>query len=835
MAYAVRLNILCIPSSLLTKKVVPMTVFQEEIRLDDALGTYVIARRTTTGWHLKLESSHGARAEVKPLVLQDMNGQAQSGQWTQVRSTDTGLSATGEVEHATGNAQFTLHLKFDTDADQFRPLALDWQVHFNGIFEGAILATTDLYELALAPRHLDLPSLHYGRVSYGTGAFPHPDPRVGFAFRADRMAQPAVHYSASTATWSMFTPSETPVPAVPEQVYALGVKPGEAADLLHVFVRYPQHEYGHRGDGSREAYVAKDTFAPGEERSATFPSNHTLHMSMFLLCRPPTAAFDSAAIMRFLWQRNAPEQSVPTAETLLMQAGKHIQWFNRRLYNPHIGGGQYESPEGSGTAMLGFVEQSLLMASTTLRYVALLPDSIVEPPVEERRQLYNQAASALTRWATEGRSTEGLLYPACDHTGYRLGYRNYADYDNLTIVAEDVFDTIRLATEARGLLAAVAIERFTQQSHQPHTEIWEDAALSVARWLYNHRLPQGGYAARYHRDGNPVDAYPAGTAAVLSLFCDCARLLAEREPSESQAYIQRAKDAYAHGLADLMAAGVFAGGTLDASCPDREAAIAALDACITLYELTDEADYLRDARSAADNILSYTMVYPITTFGPDTDAVRQGISTFGATIVSPENQHLDPVSTAPALLLYGLYTGDDIAVEAAIAAVKWTLDGRWAIAEPQGLKQSEQLLHTRWYYNTFFSQRGNFRRGMPLWGRSDSEHGWPQVVPSAAFLATGQVVVDWRTGRAAAVDGWKLEDASKHTDEKLVLRLSPPSSTVEHGHEVLLLKVVRLPESPTIHVVFNNQKTTLSSAQLAHGHIFTSLSSGTIELVINKP
>ena len=161
--------------------------------------------------------------------------------------------------------------------------------------------------------------------------------------------------------------------------------------------------------------------------------------------------------------------------------------------------------------------------------------------------------------------------------------------------------------------------------------------MSACAWLSARTLPEGGYSARYTRTGQPLDPYPAGTGAVISLLADCAQLLRQRGQSD-EGYLRQAVDAYETTLGKLIRRGELAGGTLDASTPDREAAVAALDACLMLYEGTGEPQYLSDARAAASNILSYTMIYPITTFAPDTDAGREGISTFGATIVSPESE-----------------------------------------------------------------------------------------------------------------------------------------------------------------------------------------------------
>ncbi|HEX6292190.1 MAG TPA: hypothetical protein VFZ66_23580 [Herpetosiphonaceae bacterium] len=784
--------------------------------LNNEAGTTLSATRGPDGWSLYVAREQEARATIEPPHLQLPDGTLVGGRWETLTSVEGGLLAQGTVAHAAGRVQCDLRLVFDSSPEQ--PLALDWQIDFvDGPFTGALVYGWTLHGVERDPGRLDLPSLHYGCATYGTGMFPHPDPRSGFAFRADRMAQAALHYSAATATWSIFAPSETPEPVVAEQMYAIGATPTEQETGLRVFFRYPQQEFGHRGDGSDEAYIGKETFAPGEQVYREFDAGSTLRSTFFVLCRPPAAAHDHATAMRFLWRRYAGPRAARPEQTLLSQAGRHIRWFNRRLYNPSVGGGQYESPEGSGTAMLGFVEQSLLMASTTLRYAALCAAAAPLPP-DELRHYCEQAAGALTRWATEGRTPEGLLYPACDRSGYHFGYRNYGDYENLTIVRDESLDTIRLASEARSLLAAAWSAQLAQPRASEEPQIWAEAALSVARWIVEHRLPKGGYAGRYHRTGQPLDPYPSGTSAVIGLFAECARWLDERDPATSQRYRELAVQAYDDALGALIAAGVFGGGTLDASCPDREAAIAALDACITLYELTDDPRFLEAGRGAADNILSYTFVYPITTFGADSDASRRRISTFGASTVSPENQHLDPVSTAPCLLLYGLYTGDDVAVHAAVETLHWTLDGRWAFDEPDGLKQSEQLLHTRWYYNTFFSRRGDVRVGMPLWGRSDSEHGWPQVVPTAAFLGTGQVVLDWRTGRAVGVDGWQVSQSQQPSEREVVLKLAPTDSAADQGHAAMCLKVLRLPQS-RLQLDLNGERSIVQSSQLEHGYL----------------
>ncbi len=799
------------------------------------------------GWILGLgssddESATGADAIIEPLSI--ISGTAVvRGSWDKVAQDGKGLLAEGHAQRGDSTVRFTLRVDTQGAAE---PMCLRWQVGFEGAaFTGAVIHSVSMPGETGDPKRLDLPSIHYAANTYGTGIFPRPDPRYGFAFRADRLAQPAIHYYTPDATWSYFAADEAPDQPQSELLYSLGIEPvgggkdgvesdGEAG--LRFFFRYPQREFGHRGDGGADAYVAKDLFAEGENREATWQPGDRLEKTLYLWRRPASLPQDYGSTARYLWRLAYPANKAPATSLLWWQAGQHIRWFNARLFNPQIAGGQYESPEGSGTAMLGFVEQSLLRASTTYNYASLALDCVTTPlPPKELHRLREQAAGAMTRWATDGRAQEGILYPACDKEGYFFGWRDYGDYENLTVKRDDAFDSIRLASEGRSLLSAASRARLSGDT-SPDVTTWEDAAVAIGDWLREHPLPTGGYSSRYRRTGEALDPFAGGTGAALSLFCDCARLMYDRASRTAQSYLDAAQAAYKQAFAGMVRAGAFAGGTLDASTPDREAAVAALDACIQLYELTGDEQYLHDARVAADNLLSYMMVYPIRTFAAHTDAASMGISTFGSSIVSPENQHLDPVPTAPCLLLYGLYADDEVCRQAGVESLKWTLDGRWAIREADGLKQSEQLLHTRWYYNTFFTQRGDFRRGMPLWGRADSEHGWPQVVPSAALLGTGQVFVDWLTGRTAAVDGWRVESAHKEGDPltgSVTLKLSAIPVPQEQQTGGLLLKVARLLPGSTLTLTCNGTPLAQSSSQLGHGCMLDARGSQYVTLSIS--
>ena len=84
---------------------------------------------------------------------------------------------------------------------------------------------------------------------------------------------------------------------------------------------------------------------------------------------------------------------------------------------------------------------------------------------------------------------------------------------------------------------------------------------------------------------------------------------------------------------------VYSGGTLDASCEDKEGAFAAFQGFLAMYELTQNTQYLTWAKHACDLTLSYTFVWDV-----DLPAGRlrdHNFKTRGWTAVSVQNMHID--------------------------------------------------------------------------------------------------------------------------------------------------------------------------------------------------
>jgi len=142
------------------------------------------------------------------------------------------------------------------------------------------------------------------------------------------------------------------------------------------------------------------------------------------------------------------------------------------------------------------------------------------------------------------------------------------------------------------------------------------------------------------------------------------------------------------------------GGTLDASCEDKEGAFAALQGFVALYELTKDRKYLEWAEHACDVVLTYVVVWDI-----DMPAGRlrdHGFKTRGWTAVSVQNQHIDVfgVLITPDIYKLGQYLDNDALKKLAILMYR----SCGQLIDPYG-SQGEQPMHTNYAQDRRFIRR----------------------------------------------------------------------------------------------------------------------------------
>lgn len=133
------------------------------------------------------------------------------------------------------------------------------------------------------------------------------------------------------------------------------------------------------------------------------------------------------------------------------------------------------------------------------------------------------------------------------------------------------------------------------------------------------------------------------------------------------------------------------GGTLDARCEDKEAAAAALQAFLALWDHTRDPEHLQWAEHAAYIVLTYTYLWNVDM--PPGRLRDHALKTQGWTLVSPQNQHLDVWGTIIAPDLYRLGQLCQRPDWTRLALVMYRSCGQ--MIDPWG-SQGEQLNHTNW-------------------------------------------------------------------------------------------------------------------------------------------
>ena len=169
----------------------------------------------------------------------------------------------------------------------------------------------------------------------------------------------------------------------------------------------------------------------------------------------------------------------------------------------------------------------------------------------------------------------------------------------------------------------------------------------------------------------------------------------------------KAADHYAERHVDMTEP--YWGGTLDASCEDKEGAWGGFQAFLAAYEMTKDPKYLEWAEHAMNVTLTYTVAWDI-----DMPAGRlhdHGLETRGWTTVSAQNQHLDVygVLYTPEIYRMGAHLHRDDLKRLAI--VMYRTCGQMLDSDGS---QGEQLNHTNFvqgmnHIQDVHKMRGTYR------------------------------------------------------------------------------------------------------------------------------
>ena len=167
--------------------------------------------------------------------------------------------------------------------------------------------------------------------------------------------------------------------------------------------------------------------------------------------------------------------------------------------------------------------------------------------------------------------------------------------------------------------------------------------------------------------------------------------------------------------------GCYWGGTLDATCEDKEGAWAAFQGFLECHERFGDAKYLDWAKHAMDVCLSYVAVWDIPL--PAGRLADHDFKSTGWTVVSPQNQHLDVygVLFAPEVCRMGRLLGDERLVKLSKVMYRTC----YQLTDAYG-SQGEQVQHTN------FAQHGDMSNVYKL--RGGYSESWTVFWITAHFL-----------------------------------------------------------------------------------------------------
>lgn len=238
--------------------------------------------------------------------------------------------------------------------------------------------------------------------------------------------------------------------------------------------------------------------------------------------------------------------------------------------------------------------------------------------------------------------------------------------------------------------------------------------FKVGKWETFLRKCCDGQSRRIlKRDWNPNSTAEAFLIAPLAIVSELFGETAYRQAAE--------KAAKTFAERHLKMNGCYWGGTLDATCEDKEGAWAAFQGFLELYELEHTDEYLQWAKHAMDVCLSYVVVWDIPL--PAGRMADYHFRTTGWTVVSPQNQHIDVygVLFAPEVYKMGIYLKDDRLKKLA----KVMYRSCFQLTNAYGA-QGEQLQQTN------FAQHGDMSNVHKL--RGGYSEGWTVFWITAHFL-----------------------------------------------------------------------------------------------------
>ena len=218
------------------------------------------------------------------------------------------------------------------------------------------------------------------------------------------------------------------------------------------------------------------------------------------------------------------------------------------------------------------------------------------------------------------------------------------------------------------------------------------------KYIYNNEKKLFGKV--WKLDGKCVDG--DGTIGIFILLA----MTKAYEVSKNREYLDCAINSYKDYCEKYLDKMICTAGALDTNCVDKETCWPFLKVGLDLYKLTKDNYFLVQAEKAAYYLLTWMFHYNVPV-GENSDFVKYGYKTLGATSVSVQHHHLDPWG---ALICYdywrlGVALGNSLWVKRGDIlwenATRCISDGNYEVhgmVRPRG-SQNEAYFQSRWGFD----------------------------------------------------------------------------------------------------------------------------------------
>jgi hypothetical protein len=600
------------------------------------------------------------------------------------------------------------------------------------------------YPLAEDSYHM-IPGMSYNDNPFGEGLYPKNVTKNEnqFLFRADRLAIPGQLVSTKDFSLGFYRLNEKlEKGAIDGEQFSVGFM--NRSDHHELTFYYPERElnrsYGRKGEWNTP-YRKGMSLSEGQTVSSVF----------YLTVRERKTKHDYADILWSIMSRAKKENRPRQALTLLEAYRKRVEGANKHFWTT-AGTDIEEARNTKGwyghrvndldqratldilDFRVGFIGRSLMMATETLRL-----------GLETNHNDRVMRATQLIDWFCDQAPTkDGWFFP---------------DYNGKKWFTSWKADSISTRKQAEGVIQLLEAYHLAKSNQQEHPQ-WLHTAKRALYWLIEHGQ-EGAYSRWYQFDGSLADPLQTHTPYVITALIKMYQLTGESN------YLSEAQKNWEWVVDHIIEPEVYFGGTLDASTEDKEAAIITAEAGVMLFEVTQDYIYLEGAKKACDQVLSYMMMYNIT-FPKGTSLEQQGFQTFGTTLVSPENNHIDPYTTS-ALIKVGVYSGDMKYAQAGVANLQ---------ATTQDIS-SELLQREIWYQGPwwYFDQLG--KGNAQPWSV-----GWSQILAASVYKEVAGIFISHESQSGIGIDGCHLHNL--HFSEEHISFVCEEQLGVSRQIEILI-------------------------------------------------